>query len=145
MPGTIINHTKLKFLDFVKIIFNMDRVYMIIDEMIIDGQVTETCSSRILVPLQLMDAAKWGGHSTRSSTWCAVALKDKTTAANTRHCVHQGQSTVHPSGEQRVCPVKCWSCGPNRLKKYLTISILYICTITSNVYRILWRLFRCVQ
>ncbi|XP_065945162.1 AP-4 complex subunit sigma-1 isoform X3 [Magallana gigas] len=42
----------------VDIIFNMDRVYMIIDEMIIDGQIAETCSSRILVPLQLMDAAK---------------------------------------------------------------------------------------
>lgn len=58
VPGTIINITNLKFLDFVKIIFNMDRVYMIIDEMIIDGQIAETCSSRILVPLQLMDAAK---------------------------------------------------------------------------------------
>lgn len=58
MPSTIINITNFKFHDFVKIIFNMDRVYMIIDEMIIDGQIAETCSSRILVPLQLMDAAK---------------------------------------------------------------------------------------
>ncbi|XP_048732380.1 AP-4 complex subunit sigma-1-like isoform X2 [Ostrea edulis] len=40
------------------ILFNMDRVYMVIDEMIIDGHIAETCRSRILVPLQLMDSAK---------------------------------------------------------------------------------------
>ncbi|XP_061167538.1 AP-4 complex subunit sigma-1-like [Saccostrea echinata] len=42
----------------VDILFNMDRVYMIIDEMIINGHIAETCRGRILVPLQLMDAAK---------------------------------------------------------------------------------------
>nr|XP_022330323.1 AP-4 complex subunit sigma-1-like [Crassostrea virginica] len=42
----------------VDILFNMDRVYMIIDEMIIDGHIAETCSNRTLVPILLMDAAK---------------------------------------------------------------------------------------
>lgn len=45
-------------LDSSQILFNMDRVYMIIDEMIIDGHIAETCSNRTLVPILLMDAAK---------------------------------------------------------------------------------------
>lgn len=38
------------------IIHNMDRVYMILDEIIINGDVAYTCKDRALLPLQLLDA-----------------------------------------------------------------------------------------
>jgi len=36
---------------------NMDRVYMILDEMIANGQIVESVQSRILAPLYVMDQA----------------------------------------------------------------------------------------
>lgn len=39
------------------ILFNMDKIYMILDEMIVNGYIIETNKSRILVPLQLLDTS----------------------------------------------------------------------------------------
>jgi len=38
--------------------FNLDKVYMVLDEMIINGRIAETCQERILAPIQLMTTAK---------------------------------------------------------------------------------------
>lgn len=40
------------------IILNMDNVYMILDEMIIEGYISETNQDRILAPLQLLDTVR---------------------------------------------------------------------------------------
>lgn len=48
-----------KILDIYKqIILNMDKVHMILDEMIIEGYISETNQSRILAPLQLLDTVR---------------------------------------------------------------------------------------
>ncbi|XP_064599697.1 AP-4 complex subunit sigma-1-like [Liolophura sinensis] len=44
--------------DEAQIMYNIDHVHMILDEMIVNGQVVETSQSRILGPIQLLDAAK---------------------------------------------------------------------------------------
>ena len=41
-----------------KIMFNLDRVYMILDEMIINGTVAQTSKERILIPVQLLDTSE---------------------------------------------------------------------------------------
>ena len=47
-------------LTYMQIILNMDKVYMILDEMIIEGYISETNQDRILAPLQLLDTVrKW--------------------------------------------------------------------------------------
>ncbi|XP_025103848.1 AP-4 complex subunit sigma-1-like [Pomacea canaliculata] len=38
------------------IMFNLDRVYMILDEMLINGIVAQTTKDRILVPIQMFDS-----------------------------------------------------------------------------------------
>jgi hypothetical protein len=44
----------------MQIILNVDKVYMILDEMIIEGYISETNQDRILAPLQLLDTVrKW--------------------------------------------------------------------------------------
>lgn len=53
--------TLMKYLNKVSeadIILNMDKVYMILDEMIIEGYISETNHSRILAPLQLLDTVR---------------------------------------------------------------------------------------
>ncbi|XP_041355162.1 AP-4 complex subunit sigma-1-like [Gigantopelta aegis] len=40
------------------IMYNQDRVYMLIDDMLLNGQAAETSRTRALVPLQLLDTAK---------------------------------------------------------------------------------------
>ena len=45
--------------------FNLDRVYMILDEMIINGTVAQTSRERILAPIQLMDS----GSENRFGSW----------------------------------------------------------------------------
>ncbi|XP_076442791.1 AP-4 complex subunit sigma-1-like [Babylonia areolata] len=40
------------------IMYNSDRVYMILDEMIVNGAVAQTSKERILAPLQLMDTTE---------------------------------------------------------------------------------------
>ncbi|XP_046545212.1 AP-4 complex subunit sigma-1-like [Haliotis rubra] len=42
----------------VDIVSNTERVHMVLDEMIVNGYVGETSKVRVLVPLQLLDAAK---------------------------------------------------------------------------------------
>ncbi|KAL3875025.1 hypothetical protein ACJMK2_037966 [Sinanodonta woodiana] len=42
----------------VDIQFNLDKVHMILDEMIINGNIVETSPVRILAPIQLLDTAK---------------------------------------------------------------------------------------
>ncbi|KAK3595498.1 hypothetical protein CHS0354_021596 [Potamilus streckersoni] len=42
----------------VDIQFNLDKVHMILDEMIINGNIVETSPARILAPIELLDAAK---------------------------------------------------------------------------------------
>lgn len=37
---------------------NIDKVHMILDEIIINGQLSETCQPRVLAPLQLMTTVK---------------------------------------------------------------------------------------
>ncbi|XP_033734482.1 AP-4 complex subunit sigma-1-like [Pecten maximus] len=41
--------------DFV---YNMDKIHMILDEMVVSGNIAETNRSRVLLPLQLMDATR---------------------------------------------------------------------------------------
>ena len=48
-----------------QIMFNLDRVYMILDEMIINGTVAQTSRERILAPIQLMDS----GSENRFGSW----------------------------------------------------------------------------
>ena len=44
----------------MKIMFNLDRVHMILDEMIVNGQIVETNKNRILAPVAIFDkAANW--------------------------------------------------------------------------------------
>jgi hypothetical protein len=37
------------------IMFNLDRAHMILDEMVVNGAIAETASSKILEPMALMD------------------------------------------------------------------------------------------
>lgn len=48
--------------------FNLDRVHIILDEMIQNGHVVETNKSRILAPLTALDkmADSWGSRSSES-------------------------------------------------------------------------------
>ena len=39
----------------VKIMFNLDKVHMILDEMIMNGQIVETNKNRILAPVSVLD------------------------------------------------------------------------------------------
>ncbi|XP_045180012.1 AP-4 complex subunit sigma-1-like isoform X3 [Mercenaria mercenaria] len=39
-------------------IFNLDKVHMVLDEMILNGYIAETSQARILAPLQLLTSAK---------------------------------------------------------------------------------------
>ncbi|XP_069116159.1 AP-4 complex subunit sigma-1-like isoform X2 [Argopecten irradians] len=53
---TIIKHfEQVSEQDFV---YNMDKVHMILDEMVVSGNIAETNKSRVLLPLQLMDATR---------------------------------------------------------------------------------------
>ncbi|CAH3122723.1 unnamed protein product [Porites lobata] len=51
--------TVLPFLDLpvLKIMFNLDKVHMILDEMIMNGQIVETNKNRILAPVAVLDKA----------------------------------------------------------------------------------------
>ncbi|KAF5900126.1 AP-4 complex subunit sigma-1-like [Clarias magur] len=44
-----------KYFSRVKIMFNLDKVHIILDEMILNGHIVETNRNRILVPLQALD------------------------------------------------------------------------------------------
>ena len=41
----------------MKIMFNLERVHMILDEMIMNGQILETNKNRILAPVAVLDKA----------------------------------------------------------------------------------------
>ena len=43
--------------NLMKIMFNLDRVHMILDEMIVNGQIVETNKNRILAPVAIFDKA----------------------------------------------------------------------------------------
>ena len=43
--------------NLMKIMFNLDRVHMILDEMIMNGQIVETNKNRILAPVAIFDKA----------------------------------------------------------------------------------------
>ncbi|KAL5008355.1 hypothetical protein ScPMuIL_013936 [Solemya velum] len=42
----------------IDILYSLDRVHMVIDEMVVNGYILETSQPRILVPLQLLDVAR---------------------------------------------------------------------------------------
>lgn len=50
---------RCSFLDLpvLKIMFNLDKVHMILDEMIMNGQIVETNKNRILAPVAVLDKA----------------------------------------------------------------------------------------
>ncbi|XP_060077527.1 AP-4 complex subunit sigma-1-like [Ylistrum balloti] len=53
---TVIKHfEQVSEQDFV---YNMDKIHMILDEMVVSGTIAETNKSRVLLPLQLMDATR---------------------------------------------------------------------------------------
>jgi len=37
------------------IMFNLDKIYMILDEMVVNGRIVETSKARILAPIKLME------------------------------------------------------------------------------------------
>ena len=44
----------------LQIMFNIDKAHMILDEMIINGEITETNKDRVLAPVAVLDRA--AGH-----------------------------------------------------------------------------------
>lgn len=42
----------------IHFVFNLDKVHMVLDEMIMNGHIAETSQARILAPLQLMTSSK---------------------------------------------------------------------------------------
>ncbi|OWF35741.1 AP-4 complex subunit sigma-1 [Mizuhopecten yessoensis] len=49
--------TVIKYFEQV-FVYNMDKIHMILDEMVVSGEIAETNKSRALLPLQLMDATR---------------------------------------------------------------------------------------
>ena len=48
-----------KVLDIIsQLMYNIEKIHMILDEMIMNGRVVETCKNKILTPLQLMDSQR---------------------------------------------------------------------------------------
>lgn len=52
-----------------QIMYNLDKVHMILEEIVIGGCIVETCISNILEPLRLMDGKKWGLKMWISNMW----------------------------------------------------------------------------